>query len=211
MPDRVRNTAAKYKALFSDNTLESLKHQQRLDRSFSWFQVKIRDLLSDNVSITPSLRSYLNGKVFLYNYRAKYRSTLPYYDTFPLVVFTARPSAKYLMGINLHYMTFNQRREFFFRLLDLESMAPESYKGNLKKKEYADMIQGIVQTVIRQKNYKKYYKKYLVNHITSSKIIQIPPSEWMNIVFLPVILTHGKFVDANTHHVSVANVYRDYK
>lgn len=57
------------------------------------------------------------GRLNMFFYDPKYKKTLPYYDTFPLVL----PIEKYddgFLGINLHYLPMSLRLQLLDRLVD---------------------------------------------------------------------------------------------
>ena len=61
--------------------------------------------------------NHFYGRLNMFFYDPKYKKTLPYYDTFPLVL----PLEKYtdgFLGINLHYLPMNLRIRLLDRLVD---------------------------------------------------------------------------------------------
>lgn len=80
--------------------------------SYTWFQEKIKLLFGgDKISSMRMLElnqnslttQILPGKMYLFSYSPKYKETLPYYDTFPLII-PFSMDAKHFTGINFHYL-----------------------------------------------------------------------------------------------------------
>ena len=90
-------------------------------KSTEWYREKIKefgkpgamDLIRDGKRNNRPFYGGLN----MFFYDPKYKKTLPYYDTFPLVL----PLEKYpdgFLGINLHYLPMNLRIRLLDRLVD---------------------------------------------------------------------------------------------
>ena len=90
-------------------------------RSTEWYREKIKefgkpgamDLIRDGKRDNQPFYGRLN----MFFYDTKFKKTLPYYDTFPLVL----PLEKYpdgFLGINLHYLPMNLRIRLLDRLVD---------------------------------------------------------------------------------------------
>jgi len=118
------------------------------------------------------------GRLYLFHYYPKYHQTLPYYDTFPLVIpieFYTGSSAGFL-GLNLHYLEPIKR----LKLLDglLESFQTTS--GNRMFLTYK-LLKGVSQTGL----YKPCVKRYLTKQLRSN-FIPIERKNWEIALFLPV-------------------------
>ena len=90
-------------------------------RSTEWYREKIKefgkpgamDLIRDGKRDNQPFYGRLN----MFFYDPKFKKTLPYYDTFPLVL----PLEKYpdgFLGINLHYLPMSLRIRLLDRLVD---------------------------------------------------------------------------------------------
>ena len=90
-------------------------------RSTEWYKDKIKelgtpsalDLIRDG---KKSTRPFF-GRLNMFIYDPKFKKTLPYYDTFPLVL----PIEKYsngFLGINMHYLSMPMRMRLLDRLVD---------------------------------------------------------------------------------------------
>ena len=93
-------------------------------RSTDWYMDKIKefgtpkplDLIRDGKRAAKPFYGRLN----MFTYNPKHRKTLPYYDTFPLVL----PIEKYsdgFLGINLHYLDIRTRIRLLDRLVDFSN------------------------------------------------------------------------------------------
>ena len=59
----------------------------------------------------------LPGMMYMFYYNPKHEQTLPYYDSFPLVILLNTDS-KGMEGLNLHYLPLNLRQKLFYGLLN---------------------------------------------------------------------------------------------
>ena len=93
-------------------------------KSTDWYKDKIKefgkpgamDLIRDG---KRSARPFY-GRLNMFIYDPKFKKTLPYYDTFPLVL----PLEKYtdgFLGINLHYLPMNLRIRLLDRMVDFSN------------------------------------------------------------------------------------------
>ena len=118
-------------------------------RSTEWFRDKIKefgkpgamDLIRDG---RRNNRPFF-GRLNMFFYDPKFKKTLPYYDTFPLVL----PLEKYtdgFLGINLHYLPMNLRIRLLDRLVDYSKLKNISLiKPTLKR-----YLAGRVKTQFRR-------------------------------------------------------------
>ncbi|SVB28860.1 uncharacterized protein METZ01_LOCUS181714 [marine metagenome] len=101
-----------------------MKAQGGRPRSTEWYKDKIRefgtpkplDLIRDG---KRAAKPYY-GRLNMFTYNPKHRKTLPYYDTFPLVL----PLEKYpdgFLGINMHYLPIPIRIRLLDRLVDFSN------------------------------------------------------------------------------------------
>ena len=102
----------------------------------------------------------LPDHLYMFHYDPKMKATLPYYDTFPLVLPLNKARGGFL-GLNLHYL-------------------PPHARGVL--------MDGILNRSGSSSSYGKYFapciKHYLFSHI-NSRFINIPEDEWDIAIFLP--------------------------
>ena len=150
-------------------------------KSTEWYKDKIKefgkpgamDLIRDGKRDSRPFYGRLN--MFIYD--PKFKKTLPYYDTFPLVL----PLEKYddgFLGINLHYLPVRSRAVLMTRLVD--NMLQTSSTG-----EYLDLQYRTLADASRYAEVKPCIKRYLITQI-QGQMIQVPPEEWMKTIFLPL-------------------------
>jgi hypothetical protein len=122
----------------------------------------------------------------MFVYDPKYKKTLPYYDTFPLVLPLESYSDGFL-GLNFHYLPIPLR----VRLLDKLNSIPEGneYSSADKLRVSYARASGIPMA-------KAVVKRYLYGHL-KSQIRVVTPDEWVIAVLLPV----QRFKKASTSKV----------
>lgn len=118
------------------------------------------------------------GKMLMFQYDAKHKDTLPYWDKFPVIF----PIALYndgFLGINLHYLP----PVFRIRLMDTlyETLNNDKYDDSTKLR----VSYKILNNAAKFKYFKPCIKRYLTSHV-KSKLIEIPINEWDYCVFLPL-------------------------
>ena len=148
-------------------------------RSTAWYREKIaefgkpgaQDLLRDG---KKNNRPFY-GKLNMFFYDPKHKKTLPYYDTFPLVL----PLEVYndgFLGINFHYLPIPLRIKLLDRLVD--------YTNNTDFDEGTRLMvdYGKLKNV---KLIRPTIHKYLSGH-TKSQFRRIDADEWTIAALLPV-------------------------
>ena len=90
-------------------------------KSTEWYREKIKEFgqpgAMDLIRDGKRDNNPFYGRLNMFFYDPKYKKTLPYYDTFPLVL----PLEKYpdgFLGINLHYLPMKLRINLLDRLVD---------------------------------------------------------------------------------------------
>lgn len=155
------------------------------EKSVEWYMRNVRSLVGARVSPTRALKSDIGtlassidvGSMYLYHYDPKTKDTLPFYDTFPLVIpFENAPGGFY--GINLHYLPYMLRAKVLGELLDYTDKAIT--KDSKFKMSYT-FLQGLSNTPAIM----PCIKRYLTHHVRSS-FMRINPDDWKATVFLPV-------------------------
>lgn len=129
------------------------------------------------------------GNMYLFEYDAKHKDTLPYWDRFPLI-FPINKAKGGFMGINVHYLPPVLRA----KLMD-------ALYGNLTNKKYDETTRlrisyELLSSAAKFKEFKPCIKHYL-NAQTRSRFVYISPSEWDIALFLPM----AKFVGASKQKV----------
>lgn len=118
------------------------------------------------------------GKMLMYQYDAKHKDTLPYWDRFP-VIFPIEIYGDGMLGINLHYLP----PIFRARLMDAlyETTNNDKYDKTTKLR----ISYQILNKAARFKYFKPCIKRYLYSHV-KSQLIEVPIEEWDYTVFLPL-------------------------
>ena len=118
------------------------------------------------------------GRLYFFMYMPKHKGTLPYYDTFPLVLPIQKFSDGFL-GINFHYLIPKDRAILFD---ELKVFVNDRTLGPMTKiKIKYDMMRGFT----RFKRAKPCLKRYLTTYL-KSQFIPIGTDEWAPALFLPV-------------------------
>ena len=158
---------------------------QEVRRSAQWFQDKIKGLkgeVKNRFSSTNAAKFYREaetkvnpnllkrraelGDLFCYYYNPKYRTTLPYYDMFPMIMLIGAEKDTFL-GINFHYL----RPKWRAVLLDRVSAKLGS---GLPRWSKLRQIRQIAPTI----------KRYRFDHIMR-RVIPIEENEQEIAIFLP--------------------------
>ena len=129
------------------------------------------------------------GRLNLFFYDPKFKKTLPYYDTFPLVLPIDTFKGGFL-GINLHYLPINLRIRLLDRLID---------DTNNVKFDATTKIVADYQSLKNVRLIKPALKKYLAGKV-QSKFRRIDADEFTIAALLPV---------ARFKKASIAQVHRD--
>ena len=155
----------------------------RTKESQKWFQDNIekmqtpgRQALLKDKALEPTDRMIF-GNMFMYFYDPKHKTTLPYYDRFPLTIMVQETPGGF-QGLNLHYLRPDIRAEFLDQLMNL---GPKNVtdKSRLTKLRY-----DLIQSTRKYKEFKPCFKSYLTDHV-KSRIVRVPMTEWEIAIFLP--------------------------
>ena len=161
--------------------IQAVKDETRgRPRSTQWYRDKIREfgkpraqeLLRDGKRDNKPFY----GKLNMFFYDPKHKKTLPYYDTFPLVLPLETYSDGFL-GLNLHYLPIPLRIKLLDRLVDYTNSGDftkisTKMMVNYKKLKNIKLIQPTIH-------------KYLLEH-TKSQFRRIDADEWTIATLLPV-------------------------
>tara|TARA_R110000787_G_scaffold28773_14_gene78405 strand:+ start:361 stop:1041 length:681 start_codon:yes stop_codon:yes gene_type:complete len=130
------------------------------------------------------------GKMFFFEYDAKYKATLPYWDRFPLTIFFDF-SPPHIIGLNLHYLSPYMRAGLMDKLNKFR---------NKKESDSGTFLRLNWKQIARIPEVKPAVKKYLINRVKMA--VQVPADEWDIAIFMPV---------ARFQKASEAEVYKDSK
>lgn len=156
--------------------------------SIDWFRNTVRKS-TKNVSTSRLYReekehlvnAWTNtgiGHMYFVTYDPKHKKTLPYYDSFPLII----PIERYrdgLLGLNLHYLPPILRAKLLDSLYD--TLTNDKFDETTKMK----VSYGILAGASKHKYFEPCVKRYLGKHFRS-RFIKIPPEKWNPAIFLPV-------------------------
>ena len=130
------------------------------------------------------------GKMFFFEYDAKYKETLPYWDRFPLTVFFDF-SPPHMIGLNLHYLTPYMRAQLMDKL--------NQYR-NKKENDSDTFLRLNWKQLSKIPEVKPAVKKYIIGRVKMA--VQVPADEWDIAIFMPV---------ARFQKATEKEVYRDSK
>lgn len=145
-------------------------------RSTQWFQNKIKNVDSSMKKDRPDA-----GKMFFYQYDAKYAAELPYWDKLPLVI-VLDYNAEYVLGMNLHYLPPNMRATFLNDLIEDHAVGMDE-----------DRRFGVSYKALKKAD-NRYFRPTIHLYIRSrikTPFIEVEPDEWPNAVALPVAKWSG--------------------
>lgn len=171
--------------LFNQLELEAFKAgiTPRTQQSRDWFRRKAQQLrrVDRNALMREEPVKLSNkeivGSMQMFFYQPKHRDTLPYYDSFPLVIVLG-PAEGGFLGLNLHYLPPVLRAKFLDALLDVTNN--KVYNDSTK----FSVTYSMLKRATRFKYFKPCIKHYLFDHVRSRFAVVSPP-EWEIATFLP--------------------------
>ena len=165
------NNFAKLKSYYKNYNKEALNWYRREVSSLG--DINKLKLLGDNIRYQQSKPEI--GKFCLYFYSPKHKETLPYYDTFPLIL--TLPSERHeLAGLNFHYLDPMNRLKLLQAIISIQG-------SNFSE---AKKLEATYETIKAATNlFKPTYHAYLFKHI-KSKVVVIPMESVVPAVFLPI-------------------------
>ena len=154
------------------------------DLSINWYKKKVADL-SNRISAARLMRDNklkkapTFNKLHFFRYDPKLKATLPYYDTFPLVMPIQSAKGGFL-GINFHYLPIPLRMKL------LETLDKRGFRGNYSKLKN---IREVKPTI------KHYLRRQFV-----SGFLELEEDDYAPAIFMPV---------AQFKKASASQVWRD--
>ena len=155
----------------------------RTKESRAWFRKKVqnmrvgrRALMREDPIITKN--KTVIGGMYMFFYDAKHRKTLPYWDSFPLVI-AVGPAENGFYGMNLHYLPIALRAKFLDELMGVTT--DKKYNENTR----FDVTYSFLNRAASMKYFKPCFKHYLGGYLKSG-ISMVPAPEWEIATFLPV-------------------------
>jgi len=167
----------------------------RTKESREWFRKKIKNLRSINrealMKEDPLKQTgqEIVGGMYMFFYDPKHKDTLPYYDTFPLVIVVG-PAEGGFYGLNLHYLPPILRAKMLDALMDITSNTKFNDSTRFK------MSYELLVKSSKLKYFQPCFKHYL-NDQVKSKFAMVPAPEWEIATFLPT----AQFKKANSKKV----------
>ena len=149
------------------------------DEPFTWYRNRIKEL--GTPSVPELLRSGKLNKtphpkhLNMFVYAPKFAKKLPYYDTFPLVMYL-KPAEGGFYGINLHYLPPTERAVLMDQLNRYASN--EKYDKTTSLRLSYNILKRFGRAV-------PCVKRYLGDRVTS-ETVRIDADEWEIAIFLPV-------------------------
>ena len=155
----------------------------RTEESREWFRDKLKNMRTVNrqalirdSQLVRTTRPRM-GEMLMFFYDPKNKETLPYYDTFPLVIMVEKAPGGFY-GLNLHNLPPALRAKFFDALM--ETMTNNRYDETTRfKARYR-----ILKSVRKLRFFEPCFKHYLTQHI-KSRISKVEAPEWEIALFMP--------------------------
>jgi len=154
----------------------------RSKESRDWFRKKARSMRVNRSQLMQEDEIQLRnrsatGAMFMFFYDPKHKKTLPYYDSFPLIIVVDKAEGGFI-GLNLHYLPIALRAKFLDALMDTTNN--KKYDESTKFALSYEML----KSTSKLKYFKPCYKHYLTKHVRS-KLAFVPSTEWEIATFLP--------------------------
>lgn len=118
------------------------------------------------------------GNMYLFEYDAKMKEELPYWDSMPLI-FPVKMVKDGFYGINLHYLPPQTRAKLMDALYEL--------KSNSRYDETTRLYMGyrLLNSAAKLRAFKPCLKHYLFPQV-KSRFMYVHPTEWDVALFLPL-------------------------
>lgn len=161
----------------------SNKNNQMPKRPLTWFIEQRNILLQQNTSTTKLIASQkttyniVPGFLYLFGYDAKFKDTLPYWDSFPLIL----PYRKYkdgFLALNLHYAPIDFRVGL---LENLQYIHRQTISEITKLRNARDLIESYSGSRYGRMCIHHYLNAHVKTHFK-----QINTDEWITAAMLPV-------------------------
>lgn len=169
--------------------LDQLSNRRQFDKtaarkSLQWFESQVKylgDAVSPNSLMSNGKRRQdyiIPGQMYLYFYHPVGIDTLPYYDTFPLVLPFSEDATTFT-GLNFHYLPVKLRVMLLNKLMDFATDKKVDEKTRLR------FQWQFVKGISRYQGVESAVKKYRKDHV-ASQFLFVPATQWFNAVMLPV-------------------------
>ena len=163
----------------------------------AWFDNKAAEMTKLRVTPARLLKeagtnlthNIIPGRMYCFMYDPKNKETLPYYDTFPLVIPFGRDKSSFI-GLNFHYLNYKDRMFVFRELLKISGNTALTDTTKIK------YTWEIAMRASTNKFAKVCVKRYLYSHV-GSPFMAVQPNDYHTILMLPV----QRFVGATNSRV----------
>lgn len=118
------------------------------------------------------------GGIYMFSYDPKEKKTLPYYDTFPVVI-PIEPTSDGFLGLNMHYLPPKYRAILMDKLMELVNN--DRYDDTTKMQ----LSYELLSKAARYRYFAPCLKRYLNTHIRS-RMVEVPGDQWDIALFLPL-------------------------
>lgn len=162
--------------------------EKKSTEAINWFRTNVRKTYShaktdrlmreERDSLVNSWTNTGPGQMYFVNYDPKHKKTLPYFDSFPLIIPVERYSDG-ILGMNLHYLPPVLRAKLLDALYD--TMTNDRFDDKTRMKVSYQIVSGAAKF----KYFEPCLKRYLGKHFRS-RFIRVHPEKWTPAVFLPV-------------------------
>ena len=155
----------------------------RTKKAREWFRKKARQLTNVNKldliadERLTQMKVPRTGKMYMFTYDPKTKKQLPYYDTFPLILFVDTYDRGF-RGLNMHYLPPPARARLFDALL--ETANNKKFDDSTKLK----ISYQILKSTEKYKAFRPCFKRYLTGHV-KSRVVEVDAPEWPIALFLP--------------------------
>jgi len=183
--------AGAYRQSYVPRTLEAQRYYRRKAAGLKGITPEklIQQSDSDMVFGDMPAHNDIIGNMVMFQYSAKHKATLPYYDMNPLV-FILRPTNNGFIGLNFHYLPYKWRGILLNRLSSLAT--DRDYDASTKLR----LTYGLLNATARYAPFKPCIKQYLASQVRS-RFLWIPANDWEIAIFLPV----QRFIGASQNKV----------
>lgn len=155
-------------------------------QSRTWFEQQARMLAGKAIVPQRLIRSnpelnvnrIVPGELYLFNYDAKHKETLAFWDTFPLV-FPFRKMPDGFIGLNMHYLPYPTR------ILLLDKLMKFKTSSNLTENTRLKLSWNLLSGLSNNFHVQPCVHRYLMPHI-KSPLKRIESKDWATAMMLPV-------------------------
>ena len=166
--------------------LDTIRENPRYSPSNSvqWFMANINKMAKDT-NLGPQkvlgqnqhyqTNNIMPGGLYFFMYDAKYKDTLPYWDSFPLVL-PFNKTADHFWGLNLHYLPYGARLTLLDALMGF---------AKVKSNNRLQVSWKMLNNASRFPEVQPSVKQYLRSHV-KSMFVEVPMEAWAIAAMLPV-------------------------